>query len=516
MNSNIDADVAIVGFGPSGLIAALTLAKYGVSAVVLERDHAIYPRARAVTVNDWTMRIFQALGVKEAIASAVTPQYGLRWVTYDGKEIMRMNHPPSRLGSKARCFDLYQPTLEARLRECAVEKANLLDIRFGHEVQEITQDTDGVTVIGRNLNDDSSFRVRSRYLFGCDGGGSTVRDQLHIAMSGDTLPVLWIVIDCRVKRWWPDMNIPTFWSDNKRPVVDLPVPEGNHRWELPLAAHEHADDFPTQKEVWPLLEAMGVTRKDVDIHRHAFYHHHVRMADTWRRGRCFLMGDAAHLMPPWAGAGMQTGIRDAHDISWKLAWVLNRKSTAGLLETYERERKPSAGMYTDLAVSLGKVIRQELSAAERAELDQASADPAHPAESPLTAPPVLAGGWLRGARGEGSVIGRMLPQPNVSDHRGVVHPLDDLLGDGFSILGDNVEPQSMLRGDVRGAWDALGCRYVPVRSKDQYTQGPHDIVDTDDLLLPWMRRYGVRAIAVRPDKFVAGSDVGGLEIPVVE
>jgi 3-(3-hydroxy-phenyl)propionate hydroxylase len=132
--------------------------------------------------------------------------------------------------------------------------------------------------------------------------------------------------------------------------------------------------------VWPLLEALGITPDDVEIHQHAFYKHHVRMSDTWRKGRVFLAGDAAHLMPPWAGAGMQTGMRDAHDLGWKLARVIKGELPASWLDTYEQERRPDAAFYTNLAVELGQVIKQEVTGLEPA----------------LNAPPTLVADWLRG------------------------------------------------------------------------------------------------------------------------
>lgn len=119
MTRSYDADVAIVGYGPTGVIAALTLARNGVSTVAIERDKDLYPRARAVTVDDWTMRIFQDLGIDERVLKKIEPQRALRWATYDGTQIMRIDRPESALGCSARAFNIYQPTMEAELREAA-------------------------------------------------------------------------------------------------------------------------------------------------------------------------------------------------------------------------------------------------------------------------------------------------------------------------------------------------------------------------------------------------------------
>ncbi len=327
-------------------------------------------------------------------------------------------------------------------------------------------------------------------------------------MLGDTLGVRWIIIDAKVKRWWPNRHILTFWSDKQRPVVDIALGLGNHRWEIPLAPGETDADFATPEQVWPLLESLGVSHEDVDIHQWAFYNHHIRMAERWREGRVFLVGDAGHLMPPWAGAGMQSAIRDAFDISWKIREVLAGRLPEALLDTYEAERRPNVAFYTEVAVGLGKIITQELTPEEIA----ATAPP--PGElPPLLWPPFLAGGWLRGAPTPDSVVGKMVPQPTVVSSRGTVGRLDDQLGSGFVLLGDGVSPLDVLTADEKARWDALGASYLTVRPPDTHGEGHDELVDIDGNLTSWMRRFGAKVIAVRPDKFVAASDQYGLAVP---
>jgi 3-(3-hydroxy-phenyl)propionate hydroxylase len=511
MNQKYDADVAVVGYGPTGVIAALTLAKHGISTIAFERHRDIYPRARAVTVNDWTVRIFQNLGVDEAVLKTIEPQRALRWMRYDGSEIMRIEHPPSTLGIKPRFFNIYQPTMEAALRECAAAHGEKIDVRYGWEIVALDQDEAGVTVTARNADSGETKATRVRYVIGCDGANSATRNSIGVNMLGDTLSVLWVVIDCRAKRWWPDRNLLTFWSDKERPVVDIMLAGGNHRWEIPLKPGETEADFQTQEQVWPLLNAIGMTKDDIEIHQHAFYRHSVKMADAWRDRRIFLAGDAAHLTPPWAGAGMQTGMRDGFDIGWKLAGVLNGTLPEAFLDTYETERRPNAAHFIKLAVELGRIIKQELSPEEQAALN--APPPGNAPEHPLIAPPFLVAGWLRGPIADDSIIGRMIPQPFVGDTRGAMARLDDLLGDGFVLLGDDVDPATLLTPAEKDAWDRLGARYIAVRQQDQRTTGPDELVDLDGVLRPWLRKYGARGVAVRPDRFVAAADISGLAVP---
>ncbi|ONM49777.1 bifunctional 3-(3-hydroxy-phenyl)propionate/3-hydroxycinnamic acid hydroxylase [Nocardia donostiensis] len=514
MSQDFDADVAIIGYGPTGVIGALTLARQGASVVAFERDRDIYPRARAVTINDWTMRIFQSLGIDERIKKVIDPQRMLRWVTYGGHEVMRIEHPPSTLGVTPRFYNIYQPTMEAELRAATDEYSDRLTVEYGAEVTGVDQDATGVTITTTDAATGQIRTFRTRYAIGADGGSSRTRGWIGSTLVGDTVDTLWIVIDCAVRRWWPDRDVLTFWTDSKRPVVDIALSGGNHRWEIPLMHGESEADFPTDAEVWPLLEAIGVTDADVHIHRYAFYRHHVRMADTWRNGRVFLAGDAAHLMPPWAGAGMQTGMRDAHNLGWKLGRVLSGMLPEQWLDTYEAERRPNAQFYTDIAVQLGRVIKQEATPAEVEAMNAVPEGLVTPHEPPLIAPPTLTAGWIRGETGDASIIGRMVPQPIVGDTAGRMTRLDDLLGDRFVLLGDDVDPATLLTPEEKAAWDALGARYAAVRPRNAHTQGAHDLVDLDDVVRPWLQRYGVRAVAVRPDRFVAADDVHGLAVPV--
>lgn len=516
MTEHFDTDVAIIGYGPTGVVGALTLADKGASVIAFERDADIYPRARAVTINDWTMRIMQDLGIDERIEKVVEPQTQLRWKTYEGHEILRAQQDPSNLGtrhSKARFFAIYQPTMEAELRKCADERDGI-DVRYGWEVTEVTPDDTGVSITARDSTG-AETTVRSRYAIAADGGSSATRKAMGIGMTGETDPTLWIVIDCKVKRWWPDRDLLTFWSDKERPMVDIWLSAGHHRWEIPLKPDESESDYQTPEQVWPLLEAIGMTPDDVEISQFAFYRHHVRAAETWRNGRVFLAGDAAHLMPPWAGAGMQSGMRDAHNLGWKLSRVLRGEFDEAWLDTYEAERRPNVEMFTQIALQFGRVIKQEATPEELEAMNTIPQDTVTPYEEPMMAPPVLTSGWLRGEIGDASIVGRMIPQPLVANTVGLIDRLDELLGEGFVLLGDDVEPQNLLTDEEKAEWDALGARYLVLRPKTKYSEGDDVLIDLEGKLAAWFATYGVKAIALRPDKFVAACDTTGLAVPAL-
>lgn len=514
-DSGFDTDVVVIGYGPSGVSAALNLGADGISCIALERDRDLYQRARAVTVNDWTMRCFQSVGADRAVFDDLDETQGLQWLLYDGTQIARVDFPPMPFGY-ASGYAIYQPYLEAQLRQVASEMDSV-DVRFGMEVVDIAQDDDGVTVTYREvpeegvIGDGATTTIRAKYALACDGGSSFTRTHLGIEMEGDTNAVRWVVIDAKVKRWWPNRHLLTFWSDKDRPVVDIALARDNHRWEIPLREGERDEDFATAEQVWPLLEALGVTHDMVEIHQHAFYNHHIRSAERWRDGRVFLLGDAGHLMPPWAGAGMQSGIRDAFNVTWKLRDVLAGRADDALLDSYESERRPNVAFYTNVAIQLGRIIKQELTPEEQEAL--APKPDQEPELPPLLWPPAYADGWFRGSLAQDSIVGKMVIQPRIGNSQGLLLRLDEHLGRGVTLLGDGVDPASVLSAEEKAGWDRLGARYRAVRSPDQGTEGPDELVDLKGELLAWMRRFGARVIAVRPDRFVAASDREGLAVP---
>ena len=507
-----DADVVIIGYGPSGVSAANILGANGIRTIAFERFTDIYSRARAVTVNDWTLRCFQSVGLADALTRDMDKTYALRTRTYGGHDFSHIRFEDGSNGYFS-SYSIYQPAMEQTLRDGAARFVDHVDVRFGSDVTNVVQDADGVTVTTRDLATGETATTRARYALACDGGSSRTREQLGIAMLGSTIETNWVIIDAMVKRWWPNRHVLTFWSDKKRPAVDIALSLGTHRWELPLGEHETEADFTTHAQLWPLLKSMGVGEEDVEIHQHAFYKHHVRQAERWRDGRVFLVGDAAHLMPPWAGQGMQSGIRDTFNLCWKLIAVLDGKLPECVLDTYQIERAPDVKRYTQLSYGLGRIVKQELSDAELAAMQPQPGETPRPA--PLLEPPVIAQGWLTGQPGPASALGKFVPQPMVATTSGRLMLLDHAIGNGFVLLGDGVDPADMLSPEERAGWDTLGATYRAVRAPEQRSEAPSDIIDYEGKLLDWMRQFGARVIALRPDRFVAAADTSGLTVPAV-
>ena len=204
---------------------------------------------------------------------------------------------------------------------------------FQTEVIAVEQNADHVSLRLRRV-DGSETTVTCDYLAACDGGRSFVRETLGIPLAGSTFRERWLIIDLEDTKFsGPDTVV---FCDPKRPAIALPGPNKTRRFEFMLFEGE-TDEVVTSPEFVRRLLEQHSDDADCPIRRKVAYTFHARIADRWREGRIFLAGDAAHLTPPFAGQGMNSGVRDAHNLAWKLAAVVQGRLGPKLLDTYERE-----------------------------------------------------------------------------------------------------------------------------------------------------------------------------------
>ena len=504
-----DPEVLIVGGGPTGLLAANLLGQSGIKVLVVERRPGAVEEPRAVSLDDEAMRSLQGAGLLElASRGVVLPGTGTKYFGARGQLLAYARGPATPPFGHPVKNPIDQPEFERMLLE-GLQRYPGVRVEFSAAILDFEQDAEGVSARVRS-SDGSTRQVRARYLLGCDGGRSTVRHAQGIRMTGTTFAEPWIVVDCVDDPH--DERFAMHHGDPRRPSVVVPGRGGRCRYEFMLLPGEDPETASSLPFVRRLLAPHRGEVGPEQIVRSAVYTFHALVAERWREGRTFLLGDAAHMMPPFAGQGLNSGMRDATNLIWKLDAVLRGAAGDRLLDTYEAERRPHAEAIIRLSTRLGGVMMTTSRA--KAGLRDASiaAGSMLPAVRRFLtemrykpAPRYERGLILREPSG-GGVAGRMLPQPRVLLADGGQVPLDDVLGPSFSLLA--VDPPRDVFGGLRsGLWDELGASRVELKLGDRLPASSPSAVgaaDADGLLDPVLGDQRGRLVLLRPDRFVLG------------
>jgi len=350
--------VVIVGAGPTGVTAALLLARYGIPTVVLDRWTGIYARPRAVHLDDEVHRILGRLGVDEEFAAISRPARGLRLVDRHLRvlaEFARDDTAGVHGYPQANMFD--QPALEGLLR-ARMQRTPLISFRGNVEVVAVrpVQDWPGrLVVYFDDLELGNRQVIEADHVLGCDGANSVVRQAMRSRMIDLGFEQRWLVIDVEtdtdIHQWDGVHQV----CDRRRAATFMRIGQRRYRWEFRLLDGESPSDFESMSDIHQLIAPWtpGTPREQLRLIRMADYVFRARVADRWRRGGVFLLGDAAHLTPPFIGQGMGAGLRDANNLAWKLAGVIHGALEPTALDSYELERKPHARTMITTAIGIG-------------------------------------------------------------------------------------------------------------------------------------------------------------------
>jgi 3-(3-hydroxy-phenyl)propionate hydroxylase len=474
--------VLVVGAGPVGLTAALLLAARGLPVHVVERHREPYPLPRAVHLDDEVFRVLQAAGVADEVLARSRPLAGLRLLDRRHRVLAEFQRSPdASLHGWPQGSFVHQPDLEAVLA-AAAQREPRITVQRGVEVTGLRSDGDGATVSLASRDAAADRSVRASAVVGCDGANSTVRSLIGATMRDLGPADRWLVLDVRSTEplpVWPGAHQV---CDPRRPATFMPVTADRYRWECRMADGETVADLTTPAFLAELLAP--VEPAAVQFERAVEYTFRAQVADRWRAGRVLLAGDAAHLSPPFVGQGLGLGLRDVHQMAWKLSDVLTGAADEGLLDTYQAEREPHARALIRMARLLGRLMTgggRAGSVLRRGVLTAIRRIPAVERLATDSRTPPLPNGLLVERRGRAGrrLAGLLLPQPEVLlDGRPC--RLDDVLGPG----------QTEVRRD--------GGRLVVRRGDGSAVT----VEDSTGLLVDWLQHGGATTVVVRPDRIV--------------
>lgn len=484
----------IIGAGPTGLTAAALLARDGIECLVLERWESVYPQPRAVHLDDEVYRILARLGLADEFAALSWPCHGLRLLAPDRRVLAEFRRAAGsgRHGyPEASMFD--QPDLERLLRTHAA--ASGVTVRGNAEVTGIAQNEAGVRVEVTDRVTGRRETIHAEYLLGCDGGNSLTRTAISARMVDLKFAQRWLVADIATSADLGEWEGVHQVCDPVRAATYMRIGKTRYRWEFRLLAGESGEDFHDRDRLHRLVApwTKDVRADELEIVRVAEYTFRAQVADRWRDGRMFLLGDAAHLTPPFIGQGMGAGLRDAANLTWKLAGVLDGRLPERVLGTYQQEREPHARAMIRRAVLVGKAMTEGGRAGDlirRVLVPRLALVPGLSARVLDSETPALRrSGLVRRPRFGRSLAGRLCVNAVVHDGR----RLDEVAAGRLAVVTAAVPSAA-----DRAAVERRGAVLV--------------VAPPDGELRRWLRAGRVTTAVVRPDGTVlsAGQDVSRL------
>ncbi len=515
VNSNkldVTTDVAILGAGPVGLTIANYLSKQGVKVTIIEQLDSLIDYPRAIGIDDESLRTIQSLGLVDKVLPHTTPNHAMRFLTPKGRCFADIQ-PLTREFGFSRRNAFIQPQVDNVLLQ-GLKAYDQTQILFSRQLNEFTQDANGVTLKIQAKDQKQEEVIHAQYLIACDGGNSVIRRNLNIAFDGETAPNQWIVIDLEND----PLATPHIYlcCDPVRPYVSAALPHGIRRFEFMVMPGETQEELSKPENINKLLAKVLPNTDGIEVIRQRVYTHNARIADKFRVDRILLAGDAAHIMPVWQGQGYNSGMRDAFNLAWKMALVVQGKATPDLLDSYQIERKDHAKAMIDLSVMAGHVlappkkwqgfVRDGIAYA----LNYIKPIKQYLLEMRFKPMPKYNDGALLADGQKNSPVGKMFIQPHVQLENGQTVLLDDVIGNDFAIIAWGVDPKWGLSQANMKQWQALGVKFIQVlpavqlgNEKRQKFDGVITIGDMGTEIRSWFGKTDQSMVILRPDRFVA-------------
>ncbi len=498
-----EVDVMVVGLGPVGATIATLLGRYGVRTLAIDKLTDIYTAPRAIILDNEGLRVLQLAGLAEDAFDKVAIPYVRMMSPFLG-EFARAN-TLGGLDGHPKLVAFYQPELELALRD-GLSQDECVHVALGATFTGCAELPDGL-LANLDVGHGRHATVRTRYLIGADGAGSLVRKLIGQQFEGRTYAEDWLIVDaCRASR---PIDHVEFICDHRRPGPHMPAPGERERWEFKLNPGETRADMESDARIRELLAPWG-SQEQMVIERKAVYRFHARAAEAFSKGRVFLAGDAAHVTPPFVGQGLVSGLRDAANLCWKLAWVIQGRADPKILDSYDQERRPHAKAMIDMAKLMGKLVMPRNAAVAllthgfmrlaqyvpplRRKFEELEIKPKNAFATGL---------FIKGRAGAKLTRGAVIAQGRVRRADGAIRLSDDILGAGLTLVGFGHDPQPQLDEALLARFIAAGGKVVQIAHHGQrlHVTPERCWEDLDSVFLPGVASMGWVAV-LRPDRTI--------------
>ncbi|WP_172582405.1 bifunctional 3-(3-hydroxy-phenyl)propionate/3-hydroxycinnamic acid hydroxylase MhpA [Subtercola boreus] len=504
------ADVLIAGAGPVGLLTAILLGRDGHRVTVIERWPARYPLPRACTIDHEALRILQSAGVMAEHADLFEPSRGERGGYQirngEGALLRAIDWNRAAESGWANTNGFYQPDLEAVLESMAADIPTV-DVRRGWSVAAVTQDAATVSLTVCRTGDEAEQETLvGSWLIGADGANSAVRDLVGIESVDSGFEADWLVVDYEPldDREWEAFV--TQYCDPRQPATAVNSGPGRRRFEFMRRADVTALELARPDTAWALMAPWNVTPENARLERHAVYTFRGTRVTEWRRGRVLLAGDSAHLMPPFLGQGLCSGLRDASSLAWRLSLIESGAAGSEILDTYGSERSAHVREIIDAAVAIGQTVCEldPLKAAKRdarmlAELSDPDAVTVDPPQPRLGEPSMTRHGdvWA----------GRLSVQARV-EVNGRAALFDDIRGGRWQLITSEADPEALLSPELSEWFTGIGGTITSVSAGEP-------VRDIDGRYRSWFENHGCTAVLSRPDFYIYGTGMAADVAPLL-
>jgi 3-(3-hydroxy-phenyl)propionate hydroxylase len=483
--------VVIIGAGPTGMTAAALLARQGVRSVLFEREADILKIPRAVHLDEEVLRVLHLSCLGEEVEGEIRPIRGMQLVDRERRTLISFARDGKGCHGFARSNAFDQPELESAMRR-ALAREPLVTLRTATNVEAVEHLPGGrlrVTVHDRGR--DALTELETPAVLACDGARSRTRTFVGTDFEDLGFTARWLVVDVTTDRDLDLYDGCLQVADPERPTTYFCTGGGRHRWEIMLREGETPEEMTREEHVRTLLAPwLGDATRSATLRRRAVYTFYSLVARRFRRGNVFLLGDAAHQTPPFIGQGMGAGVRDAANLAWKLAAVLQGRARPELLDTYELERRPHVRSVILQAVLLGRTMRTRFGGTLRDSIIRrvGGARIVHDTVVRRAFPDLVRGPLVRprGSRRAGC----HLPRATIEQDGRITH-MDDALGGDFALVS--------IHAAANGGPSPIELRRLGEG------ETAHAVTDREGTLRAWFTELGAQAVLVRPDRVVMAS-----------